>query len=341
LLLHRLLQKAFDAGAAHSCPPRHQPLPTTHRRGVYFLVMGPDRLTGLVAGWPRRWVQTVDGLIIGLALAALAGCASTALRSARDEIAAGHYATAHQQLVAARNDPKLSAWRRREIDDDLCLTETKIGAPAYPITEQLSACGRASSEGESRSGRILAEIQNSQRRKQIKEINRAIGAKDLARAEDTIALYQAGAGADPNQVTVWSGQLWAIIDREDADGAKARRAVVRPTIAQMARTYPQARAMSDRSFSRWVEQNMTVGGARMIAGVELAKHTLTLRLADDQLAAAAVNLDRFEKVNDAMVARCGCDGRTNVAIQKTQLPVYLVRLDPATRRSEILVLGHR
>ena len=85
---------------------------------------------------------------------------------------------------------------------------------------------------------------------------------------------------------------------------------------------------------------MTVAGASMISGVEVAQHTLTLRLPDDQLAVVAINLDRFAKVNDAMVARCGCDGRTKVALQKTQLPAYLVRLDPATRRSEILVLAH-
>ena len=57
------------------------------------------------------------------------------------------------------------------------------------------------------------------------------------------------------------------------------------------------------------------------------------------MAAAATNLDRFAKVNDAMVARCGCDGRTNVAFQASELPAYLVRLDPATHRSAILVLA--
>jgi hypothetical protein len=303
-------------------------------KGLITLVA---RRTDLTAA---RSMQIIKALIISLALGALAGCANAALRTARDEIAAGHYATAHQQLVAAREDPKLSSWRRREIDDDLCLTEAKIGAPVYPITEQLSVCDRASSEGASQSGKLLAGIQDSQRQTQVKEINEAIAAKDLARAEDAIARYQAGAAADPNQVVLWSRQLWAIIDREDADAAKARRGTVRPAIAAMTRDYPKAHAMSDQTFARWVEQNMTVKGASMISGVEVSKRTLTLRLPDNQLAAAAINLDRFAKVNDAMVARCGCDGRTKVAIQPTQLPAYLVRLDPATRRSEILVLAH-
>jgi hypothetical protein len=73
--------------------------------------------------------------------------------------------------------------------------------------------------------------------------------------------------------------------------------------------------------------------------VKVAKQTLTLRVPDNELAAAATHLDRFAKVNDAMVARCSCDGRTNVAFHNGELPAYLVRLDPATHRSEILVLA--
>src|SRR5579859_8147921 len=141
--------------------------------------------SGLIAHRPARRLasgaaQVVQAAILALACAAIAGCANAALRKARAEIAAGHYPTAHQQLLAARDDPTLWSWRRSEIDDDLCLTETKIGAPAYPITEQLSACDRASSEGAEQSGKLLAGIQAAQRQSQIKAINQAIAAKDLA-----------------------------------------------------------------------------------------------------------------------------------------------------------------
>ena len=286
-----------------------------------------------------RAAQTIKIVVIATALAAIAGCASATLRSARDEIAAGHYTTAHQQLIVARNEPDLSASHRREIDDDLCLTEEKIGAPGYPIAEQLSACQRGSSEGAGQSKTILTQIQEAQREALIKAINGSITAGDVAQAEDGIARYRANAGADTDHIAKWSQQLWAIIERDDTASAKTRRNAIRAAIVQLARTYPRVQKMSDQAFSGWVEQNLTVVGAPKIAGVAIAKHTMTLQLPDDQLTAAAVNLDLFAKVNDAMVARCGCDGRTKVAMQTTQLPAYFVRLDPATRKSEVLVLA--
>jgi hypothetical protein len=272
-------------------------------------------------------------------LGVIAGCASATLRSARDEIAAGHYATAHQHLLTARNEPNLSSYHRREIDDDLCLTEEKIGAPSYPVAEQLSACERASSEGAGQSGKILTEIRESQRETLKKAIDSAIAAGDVARALDGIARYKTNAGSDPNQITTWSKELWALIDREDDSTARARHAALRAAIVELARTYPKVHRMSDQVFSSWIQKNTTVGGARMISGVEVSKQTLMLHLPDDQLSAAAINLDLFAKVNDAMVVRCGCDGRTKVALQDTQLPAYLVQLDPATHRSEVLVLA--
>jgi len=65
-------------------------------------------------------IQIGKALIICLAMGAIAGCANTALRTARDEIAAGHYATAHQQLLAARAAKSAIASR----------TSGLIGAPA-------------------------------------------------------------------------------------------------------------------------------------------------------------------------------------------------------------------
>jgi hypothetical protein len=87
-----------------------------------------------------------------------------------------------------------------------------------------------------------------------------------------------------------------------------------------------------------VETNLRLAGGSLVSSVKVERRTLTLGIMDEQLRSAAGNLDRFVKVNDAMIARCGCDGRTNVALQGSELPAYLVRLDPATRHSEILVL---
>jgi len=278
-------------------------------------------------------------IIAAITLMALAGCASETLRSAREEIAAGNYADAHQKLLAARNEPNLSSYHRREIDNDLCLTEEKIGAPGYPIAEQLSACARASNEGADQSKQIAILIEDSERTALVKQIDDSITAGDVARAEDGIARYRQIAGADPSQIGKWSQQLWAVVDQQNAEVTKGQRSAIRSTIAQLKKELPKIHRMSDEAFSNWVKQNLSTAGAPSVSQVEIAKQTLTLEMPSSQLTAAAINLDILAKINDAMVARCGCDGRTKVALQDTQLPAYLVRLDPATRKSEVLVLA--
>lgn len=287
----------------------------------------------------RRWRGLCGALVAGLAAGLLAGCADASLRAARSAIAAGDYPAAHQKLVAARNDPRLSDRQRREVADDLCLTEYKVGAPAYPPAEELSICREAASLGPGPSATLLAEIAATQRAAETNRINQAIAHNDLAGAEAAIAHYQTIPGADARAISRWSKQLWVIVDRDDASAAKARRRGLQPAISRAAREFPQVHAMNEQAFARWVEKNMRVDGTSLVSSVKVAKHTLTLRIPDKRRAAAAINLDRFAHVNDAMVARCGCDGRTNVALQESELPAYLVRLDPATRRSEILVLA--
>ncbi|HXR25018.1 MAG TPA: hypothetical protein VN742_06630 [Candidatus Binataceae bacterium] len=294
---------------------------------------------GLLWRMSRPLPRAARALLALLAAGLLAGCAGASLRAARSAIAAGDYTTAHQELVTARNDPRLSDRQRREITDDLCLTEYKVGAPAYPTAEQLSICHEAANAGAAQSATLLATIAASQRTVETNNINQAIAHADLAGAEAAIARYRALPGTDPHAITKWSKQLWVIVGRDDASAAKSRRRTLKPAISQAAREFPQVHAMNERVFARWIEKNMRVDGTSLVSSVKVAERTLTLHIPDNQLAAAATNLDRFAKVNDAMVARCGCDGRTNVALQDGELPAYLVRLDPATHRSEILVLA--
>ena len=281
----------------------------------------------------------VKGIAAGIAVITLAGCASATLRTARDELAAGRYAEAHQKLLIARNDPNLSSYHRREIDNDICLTEEKMGAPGYPVAEQLSVCERAADEGADQSKQILAQIQDTQRGSLVKQIDSSIAAGDVAQAVDGISRYRQIAGADPNQIAKWSQQLWTVVDQQNGEVTRAQRSAIKSTIAQLKKEHPKIHRMSDEAFASWVKQNLNTAGAPNIAQVAIAKQTLMLQLPSDQLAAAAINLDILAKINDGMVARCGCDGRTKVALQDTQLPAYLVRLDPATRKSEVLVLA--
>jgi hypothetical protein len=294
------------------------------------------RVTGRASGWLKQSLVVLGALITS---GALAGCASAPLREARSELAAGRYADAHQQLLAAREESGLSARRQREIDKDLCLTEFKLGAPSYPLTEQYSACTQATREGASESADLAAKILTEQRTALVATINKAITDGQLGEAEDGIARYRAVTGADPKVIAGWSQRLWLIVKRHDAAAAASHRTLA-PMIAEATRHYPKVQAMNDRAFRRWVERNLTVEGAPLMDVARLDNHTLTLRMPEDRLSATALNLDRLVNVNDGMVARCGCAGRTNVAMRTTDLPAYLVRIDPRTRESEVLVLAH-
>jgi hypothetical protein len=76
----------------------------------------------------------------------------------------------------------------------------------------------------------------------------------------------------------------------------------------------------------------------LVDRVELRENTLDLHVASHNLPAIAFNLDHFIMISDGMVARCHCDGRTNIAVEGSGLPAYLLRVDPDTRKSAALVM---
>jgi hypothetical protein len=270
----------------------------------------------------------------------LTGCTNTSIAAARRDLAASRYAAAHQKLVAAqRADGQLSYGERREVWDDLCLTEYKIGAPTYPLAEQYRMCAEAVMRGGSINSRQLsAKIENSERAVWSNAFSQALATGDIARASDAVLRYRSVPGAEQSVVASRSKQVWAMIARQEKAAAKSRSSRIDPAISEVAREYRDAKAMNDRAFRQWVDANLTVSGISMVSSVDLRKHSLNLRIPDDRLHAAALNLDRFARINDALVARCQCDARTNIAMETTGLPAYLVRLDPETRHSAILIL---
>lgn len=276
---------------------------------------------------------TVAALSVGAS-----GCVNGSLAAARGEIKAGRYASAHQYLVAAEHsEAKLSAREQREVADDLCLTEYRIGAPSYPLAEQARACSTAAERSGSQSAAILVEVQQAERSALATEIETALANKDAAQAEAAIVRYKDVPGSDPQAAQRWSSQLWALVNRDSGTGRHDRH--LAPIISEISRQYPQLRAMNEGAFRRWVEDKTTVSGMSMVSSVEVNKGVLRLWIANAQMKTAALNLDRFADINDALVARCRCNGKTNVAAQNSGLPAYLVRLDPETRRSEVLILA--
>ncbi|MGH7932340.1 MAG: hypothetical protein ACREQN_04135 [Candidatus Binataceae bacterium] len=288
--------------------------------------------------WWVRVRATPAILLTVLAALALAGCTNAALSAAQRDIAAKQYAPAHQQLmVAARNPSRLSMRERREVADGLCLTEFKLGAPGYPVAEQYQACTQAARQTGSGSAPILAEVEVAQHANSTARVNNALKAGDVSRAEAAVVEYQSMPGGDRQLVAHWSRQIWALVNKRESDG-RARRGVA-PAISEMARAHPHERAMGESAFKHWIVENATVAGTRLVSGVKVRRNTVELWVPNDQLAAVALNMDRFTQINDALVARCHCDGRTNVAFEGSGLPAYLLRLDPETRQSEVLMLS--
>jgi hypothetical protein len=269
----------------------------------------------------------------------LAGCAPSALSSARSQIAAGNYVAAHQSLVALSADEnKLSASERREVKDDLCLSDFMLGRPAFTISEQRSVCAAAMKEPGSQSASIIAKIDEAARVKDAKEVEIALEAHDLAGAERAATDYQKLPGADPALVARWSKEIWALADEQVFADASAKKRSLATTISELRKNYPKMQGMSDAAFTRWVVKTSTVSGTALASRVEMTKSTLILSIDDANLQLAALSIDKLVAINDAMAARCGCDAHTDVAVIETGFPAYVIRLDPETRMSEVMIL---
>jgi hypothetical protein len=273
-----------------------------------------------------------------LAIVFATGCTDTSLTRAQQQIAMGNYVSAHNYFAAAAAKPeKLSPRQRRLVLDGLCRTEYKIGAPTYSLARQLRSCGAAVAQSGSESGQIfseIAEIARQERHALAGTIETALAQRDIAAADDAILRYREIPGSDAALAAGWIRRIWAIASREPGP----RPSELRPTISQLSHQFRHQQNMNPRQFRRWIEQNMRVDGNLMVSNVEIGSHTVALSLGENQIANAALNLDRFARVNDGLVARCHCNGSTRVSFKDTGVPAYLVRLDTASHQSEVLIL---
>jgi hypothetical protein len=285
---------------------------------------------------PRVTLQIVAATMLA---SMLAGCAPSALSTARSQIAAGNYAAAHQELVAlSARENTLSASERREVKDDLCLSDFMIGRPAFTLSEQRSVCAAAMKEPGSQSASIIGKIDDAARVKYAKDVETALEEHDLARAERAAANYQKLAGADPELIARWSKKIWALADEQVFADASAKKRSLGTTISELRKSYPNVHGMSDAEFTGWVVKTSTVSGTALASRVEMTKTTLVLSVDDSNLELARLSIDKLAAINDGMAARCGCDAHTDVAVVETGFPAYVVRLDPETRMSEVMIL---
>ncbi len=292
-------------------------------------------------GGPVTFVGALGAALGFMAILMAGGCAPSALVDARHEIAAGHYAQAREQLLALESKPEqLTPSQHREVKDDLCLSEFMIGKPAYTLSEQRRVCADAANEPGSQSGELVRRIDSAITKSAAERVESALAAGDLTSAEQAAVVYQATPGADPAVVGRWSRRMWEIVNQQDKRTRSSHKKRMTTTVSQMRRRYPHVRPMDKHAFLRWVVEQGTVNGTSMLSSVGFRNRKLELSVRSSDLHKAKLNIDRFAKINDAMIAWCGCDGRTDVAVAETQFPLYLVRLDPETRRSQVLILPY-
>jgi hypothetical protein len=276
-------------------------------------------------------------LAIALAVG-LAACAPSALSSARSQISAGNYPAARQELVALSSRTDLNPNERREVMDDLCLCDFMIGRPTYSLAEQRGVCANAMKEPGSQSESIVAQIDSAQRHRDEDEVKAALATHDLADAERAATDYQRLPGADSVMVAQWSKEIWTLANQQVFADSGAKKHSLGAAVAAARKSHPKVAKMDKDQFARWVEKTMTVSGTPLANTIQVSDTTVTVSVSEANFHIAALSLDRFSTINDAMVARCGCDARTNVAVAETGFPAYFIRLDPETRMSEVMIL---
>ena len=169
----------------------------------------------------------------------------------RQELGAGQYAQAHQDLVLATgHSSELSDAERREVKDDLCLTEYLIGPPSYPLLEEERVCARALGEPGSVSGPNLAQIRELSRQSAEEQVRNSLKAHQLAEAEAAALTYRASPGADANLLAEWAKNFWSIAHDQARSAERAQQ--VKPVLSQLVNAYPKMKSMSDEDFESWI-----------------------------------------------------------------------------------------
>jgi hypothetical protein len=258
------------------------------------------------------------------------------LPAIRHELAVGEYTKAHQGLVlVAQHYDKLTQAERREVEDDLCLTEYLIGQGSYPWSEQQRTCSEALAEPGSVSGAILARIHDAMKQSAAEEVQGALEGQDLARAEAAALAYRASPGADSELLAQWSKDFWQVVHGQVSSAEREQQ--LAPLITQLAKQYPQAKTLSEPDFVRWTIATATVSDESVVASLTIRGDVLDVLVLEHDLPTVATNLNRFVRINEVFAARCGCDARTNVGLGDVGFPAYLFRLDPEERTSKILI----
>ncbi len=283
------------------------------------------------------WWTCLAGSLCLLA-SILNGCTNAMLSSARTSIGSGNYAQAHEQLEAALQNPSLSPQERREVKDDLCTTETEIGAPTYSLWRQHTTCADAAKEPGSSSAERLAKVDTAIKQQEQASFQEALHKGDLGEASSALRDYARVAPDDNANISRMERQLWTVVERRDQALRRHNKHHVHQVLVVLDEDYPGLHGMNQRAFKRWVGRDTSASGVPMLSAIAISGQTLELKVPGDNLKQSAIAPEKFARINDAFSVWCQCDGSTHVAVDSSGLPVYLARLNLQMSRSEVLVL---
>jgi hypothetical protein len=171
------------------------------------------------------------------------------------------------------------------------------------------------------------------------KVQTSLSTGDLSGAQRAALAYGAAPDADRKMVAEWRRQIWVMSESwRDGESSPRARPAIKGAVEEIKRQYPRESKMSRAAFRRWVATQGATQGAPLFSKIDVRKDNVQLWVAGDKMPDLAFNMEKLVKVNDVLVARCGCDGRTNVGAIDTGFPVYLVRLDPETSQSQVIVL---
>jgi hypothetical protein len=274
-----------------------------------------------------------------LALLAFWGCTNATLGSARQEIAQHRYEEAHGLLLAALNKPgALSPAERREVLDGLCLTEVRIGPPAYPLAEQRWRCSVANAYPGSPESQALAEVNDRIAAVDEREMEEALAGGNLADALTSAVQYTSVDGANGPRMAHWREGIWLIVAEQDKKLSAQWKRHRTSTLTHLAPHYMSVVPLDQHGFQRWISAETTVDGEPLFSAINVHGATARLEFPQRSQTAVRLNLSGLDHVNDALSVRCRCAGRTNVVNADTGLPAYLVRIAPAEAHSEVLIM---
>jgi len=231
-----------------------------------------------------------------------------ALKGNSYAIARGDFESALSLSSPANPEPRAQ--------DGLCIAEYQGGAAiGVSLGEQLKTCQQALKGPHSTIPPNTIDLISKQLATQYTDrITMAISNSNVATADAALAGYVQLPTHNPDQAAIWREQIVKLkaVALKQAD--EARALAMKDAIIRLGKRYPGVHGMTPGEFVSLISlTEVNAFGAPVFSGGRIDGNVLTLYTTVAQIAEGIVNnAAPYDQINDAFVAWCGCDGRTEI-----------------------------